>query len=77
MGWDTVKKPDAPAEAPKNLSDHEQALLRVLREREKTSMDQLLGQVQLSSTAMAFALLNLELKGLVVPLPGKLYRLAV
>jgi DNA processing protein len=83
MGWSALKKPDGAAmEKPgpqvgKNLSDHENTLLGVLRQKERTSVDQLSEQTQLSSSAIALALLNLELQGLVLPLPGKMYRLAV
>jgi DNA processing protein len=75
MGWMALKKPVAPAE--KNLSDNEKTLLRLLGEKEKTSVDQLSAQTELSSTAIAMALLDLELKGLALSLPGKMYRLAV
>jgi DNA processing protein len=83
MGWDPLNKPDAPppegreAQAAKNLSDQEKLLLRLINGKETTSVDQLSAQVQLSSTAIAMALLNLELKGLVLPLPGKMYRSAI
>lgn len=83
MGWDGLVKPGAAALAKaqawpeENLSDHEETLLRLLGEKEKSSVDQLSSQVRLSTTAVAMALLNLELKGLVLLLPGKMYRLAV
>lgn len=83
MGWNALNKPDAAplegreAQAAKDLSDQEKIVLRLLIGKETTSVDQLSDQVQLSSTAIAMALLNLELKGLVLPLPGKMYRSAI
>ncbi len=83
MGWGPLNKPTAAPLAPlqaqtaKNLSDQEKIVLNLLSGTETTSVDQLSHQVQLSSTAIAMALLNLELKGLVLPLPGKMYRSAI
>ena len=82
MGWSALEKPDKPAfektaAAEKNLSDNERTLLRLLGEKEKASVDQLSAQTQLTSTAIAMALLNLELMGHVHALPGKMYSLAV
>jgi DNA processing protein len=83
MGWGASEKPDKVAsEKPvaleeKNLSDNEKTLIRLLGEKEKASVDQLSAQTELTSTAIAMALLNLELMGLVLSLPGKMYRLAV
>jgi DNA processing protein len=81
MGWGALEKPEKaafekrPVLAEKNLSDNEKTLLRVLGEKEKASVDQLSARTELSSTAIAMALLNLELMGLVLSLPGKMYRL--
>jgi DNA processing protein len=83
MGWSALQKPDktafekSAADAQKSLSDNERTLLRLLGEKEKASVDQLSAQTQLTSTAIAMALLNLELMGHVLSLPGKMYRLAV
>ena len=83
MGWEALRNPDKTAlEKPaalaeKNLSDNEKTLLRLLGEKEKASVDQLSAQTELTSTAIAMALLNLELMGLALSLPGKMYRLAV
>jgi DNA processing protein len=74
MGWSSVEKPCVPVEI--NLSDSEKTILRLLREKE-ASLDQLSAQTQLGSTAIAMALMNLELKGLVQTLPGKMCRLVV
>ena len=83
MGWSVLNKPDAAAlekpegSAERNLSDPEKIMIKLLRENETASVDQLSTQARLSSTAIAMALLNLELQGLVLSLPGKMYRLAI
>jgi DNA processing protein len=83
MGWGPLIKPNTAASEErdprmvKNLSDQEQLVLKLLTGKETTSVDQLSALVQLSNTAIAMALLSLELKGLVLPLPGKMYRSAL
>jgi DNA processing protein len=83
MGWMTIKGPLAPtpekriAASEKNLSDNEKTLLRLLNDRETRSVDQLSAQTELSSSAIAVSLLNLELDGLIRMLPGNMCRLVV
>ncbi len=74
MGWSSAEKPVAPVD--KNLSDNEQTILRLLGEKE-TSVDHLSAQTQLGIATLSMVLLDLELKGLVRTLPGKMYRLVV
>jgi predicted Rossmann fold nucleotide-binding protein DprA/Smf involved in DNA uptake len=68
-------KPEAGAE--KNLSDNEKTLLRLLKDGETRSLDQLSAQTELTSGAIAVSLLNLELNGLVRMQPGNMCRLVV
>ena len=83
MGWSALDQPGAAAlgkpeaRAEKNLSDNEKTLLRLLKDRETRSLDQLSAQTELSSSAIAVSLLNLELNGLVRMLPGNMCRLVV
>jgi DNA processing protein len=83
MGWNPSADPSMQktslfaAGKAKALSDNEKTIFSLLQEKEKLSLDQLSLQTQLNSSAVAMALLNLELKGVVFALPGKLYQLAV
>ena len=47
----------------------------MLKEKETTHIDEINIRSGLSSSAIAVAILNLELQGVVATLPGKLYRL--
>jgi DNA processing protein len=57
------------------LSGDEKVLTEILRKKEKVSIDELNLKSRLSSSAVAAAILNLELRGAVSSLPGKIYRL--
>ncbi|HMH20435.1 MAG TPA: DNA-processing protein DprA [Puia sp.] len=59
------------------LTTDEKALLNSIRQRGSLSHDELLVAHGLGHGAMALALLNLELKGLIKSLPGRMYRLPV
>ncbi len=58
------------------LTKDERKLVEILREKETVHIDDLNFISGLSSSAIAAAILNLELQNVVVSLPGKLYRLA-
>jgi DNA processing protein len=58
------------------LSEHEQRIVTILKEKENTHIDELNSKSALNSSLVAATVLNLELKDLVRSLPGKLYRLA-
>lgn len=75
MGWN-----EAPKQTPKpqrelfvQLSPDETTLMDVLKEEGALHIDELQYRCRLSGTALAAALLNLELKGLVRTLAGKRY----
>ncbi|HXD79224.1 MAG TPA: DNA-processing protein DprA [Puia sp.] len=82
MGWDSSANETMqqgslfPTEEPKGLSENEKTVFSLLREKEKLSIDELSRQTKLNSSAVAMALLKLELQGIVLALPGKQYRLA-
>jgi DNA processing protein len=59
-----------------DLSADEWAILEILKQKAETHIDEINLQSRLSSSAVAAAILNLELKNALVSLPGKLYRLA-
>ena len=53
----------------------EKILLKLLTETKSLSLDELATQSQMEISAVAIHLLNLELQGLISPLPGQQYRL--
>jgi len=58
------------------LSKEEKIIIDLLNEKETAHIDEINIKSGLSSSAVAAAILNLELQNVVVSLPGKLYRLA-
>lgn len=77
MGWD-----NAPVHAKKNqkelfidLSDPERVVVNLLQEKNTVSIDELVLKSGCSSSTVATAILNLELKNVIQSLPGKMYRL--
>ena len=58
------------------LTADEKIIIAVLNEKETVPIDELNLKSGLSSSAVAAAILSLELQNVVVSLPGKLYRLA-
>lgn len=83
LGWDSTQKPSAkqatlfPSGIENQLSENEKMALRLLQEKTQFSTDELSACMQLTSTQMALTLINLEMKGLIISMPGKRYRLAV
>ena len=75
MGW---KITDKPKQSQKQLfiqlSEDEEKIVSLLREKEM-HIDELNLQSGISMSAVAAALLNLELEGVVRVMPGKMYRL--
>lgn len=77
LGWSEKQRP--PASRQKELfiqlSPEEQLMFDLLKEKASTHIDELRSRSMLSSSAVAAALLNLELQNLAASLPGKLYKL--
>jgi len=77
LGWQMpVVKKKAQRELFINLTDDEQTIVDILKEKESVHIDELYLQSGLSSSAVAAAILNLELQNAVLSLPGKIYKLA-
>lgn len=79
MGWQekkNKKRPRLQQELFIELSPDEKQITGLLKERETMAIDEINLRTGLSSSAIAAAMLNLELQNVVVSLPGKLYRLA-
>lgn len=74
MGWKQQQPAAVQQSLFAGLSGDEQKILQALDGRQPVHVDQLAGHTQLPASALAMALLNLELQGLVVALPGKMYR---
>ena len=77
LGWQTAPtKKKVQRELFVQLSDDEQKIIDKLREKDTVHIDELYLQSGLSSSAVAAAILGLELQNLVISLPGKMYKLA-
>ena len=78
MGWEE-KKPKTIAKSQRNifieLSKEEQIIVDILNEKETVHIDEINLRSGLSSSAIAVAILNLELQNVVNGLPGKMYKL--
>jgi DNA processing protein len=78
MGWD--EKPKSKSRKQKELfielSADEKIIVDLLKEKNAIPIDELNYKSNLSSSAVAAAILNLELKGVVGSLPGKMYTLS-
>ncbi|HEX2608992.1 MAG TPA: DNA-processing protein DprA [Flavisolibacter sp.] len=76
MGWDD-KKPAGKAQRTLfiELTEQEQMIVDLLQGKEHRHIDEINLLSGLSSSAIAAAMLNLELQNVVQSLPGKLYRL--
>ncbi|HEY6063644.1 MAG TPA: DNA-processing protein DprA, partial [Chitinophagaceae bacterium] len=80
MGWQDKKSQKTNSNSQKqlfiDLSANEKIIVEILNEKETAHIDEISIKSGLSSSAVAAAILNLELQNVMVSLPGKLYRLA-
>jgi DNA processing protein len=77
MGWHPPTKPAVvQRQLFAELNGHERTVVNLLQGQNGMHIDELYGKSGLSSSSVAAALLTLEMNGLAVSLPGKLYRLA-
>ncbi len=76
MGW-KEKKPNTKKQRELfiELSTDEKQIVQLLQQNELLHIDEINISSGLSSSAIAAAILNLELQGVVVSMPGKLYKL--
>ena len=77
MGWEEKTKPNKvpPRRLFIQLSMEEKYVVDILSEKEVVHIDELNLHSGLSNSAIAAALLNLELQNLIQSLPGKLYKM--
>ncbi len=77
MNWEINMKSNKPAQPQlfEELDQDEQKLVNILREAQTVRIDELSMKMNRPSGIIASSLLNLELKGIVKTLPGKVYAL--
>jgi len=77
MGWVQQKRssPKKQRELFIELSADEKIIVDILQEKENIQVDELYFKTGLSSSTVASVLLMLEMRGVVVSLPGKIYKL--
>jgi DNA processing protein len=77
LGWQMpVVKKKLQRELFIQLTSEEETIVNILKEKESVHIDELYLQSGLNSSAVAAAILNLELQNIVLSLPGKMYKLA-
>ncbi len=77
MGWKEHKKPSPKKQRELfiELTDDEKIIITILQQKEQIHIDELYIKTGLSSSAMASALLTLEMQSVVNSFPGKIYKL--
>lgn len=78
MNWKPAPKPSAKKQRELfiELSPDEKIVVDILQQQDNIQIDELYFKSGLSSSAVATALLMLEMQGVLISLPGKVYRLA-
>ena len=76
LGWLDIEKKTTPVQKELflNLTPDEKIIYQLLSGKESVTIDEINFHSKLSSSAVAAALLNLELQGIVSSLPGKRYK---
>ena len=77
MGWKKEKQISAKKQRELfiELTPDEKTVKNILQEQEQVNIDELFLKSKLTSSAVAAALLLLEMQGVVTSLPGKIYKL--
>ena len=76
MNWDQpAQKPRAQRELFVELSPDEKSVVEILQKSSVVHIDELYVKTGLRSSAVAAAILNLELQNIITSLPGKIYKL--
>jgi len=76
LGWDDEKVVEIPVqpELPLHLTNDEQQIVDILK-IDQASIDELALKVNLPQSKLVIVLLTLEMKGILISLPGKIYKL--
>ena len=77
MGWEQQAKKTAASQKQLfvDLNDEEKILYNLIKEKGSLSIDEINLSCKLSSSSIAAALLTMELQGVVMSMPGKIYSL--
>lgn len=75
LGWEISKKKPRQTQLFVELDEEEKIVFRFLKEKEKELLDIIALECRLPVFKAASILMNMELKGVVRPLPGKLFQL--
>lgn len=79
MNWDSdgnkIRKETIQPQLFVDLNVHEKAIFDILKGKEKIHIDTLIMQLQLPQSNLSSVLLQLEMKGLISALPGKMYKI--
>ncbi|HSN08951.1 MAG TPA: DNA-processing protein DprA, partial [Hanamia sp.] len=78
MGWKKLQKPSPKKQRELfiELTSDEKVIVDILQSQEQVQIDELYFKSKLSSSAVAQALLMLEMQGVVSSLPGKIYKMS-
>lgn len=76
LNWKLENPPPVQKQMFVELTDDEKQVYRVLKEREKELLDIIALEAGIPVHKTAGLLMGMELKGVVIPLPGKMFRLA-
>jgi len=76
MNWQPASAPKPPRQLqlPVSLDTSQQRVYNIIAAAEQLSIDELAGKLQWPQSKLAVALLELEMNGVVIALPGKTYR---
>src|SRR5690606_26251071 len=76
MNWELMSKPNQSKQLqlPVSLSAPQQRLYDAIHAAEQLSIDELAGKLKWPQSKLAVTLLELEMSGVIVALPGKVYR---
>jgi DNA processing protein len=77
MGWNLSKNNQAKKQRALfiELNQAEKTIVRLIEEKQEVHIDHIAAHTQLSYSTVAGALLNLEINGLIVTIPGNRYRI--
>ena len=74
MGWDEVAKSESPQiEMLFNLTPEEKEIVQLLKQHGKLHIDQISDMVQTDPGSLSATLLNLEFRGVIRNLPGRIF----
>ena len=75
MRWEEIKNQPVQAQLFVELDDREQTIVDYIRANKELPIDALQYMMQITSSQLSAALIQLEFKGIIRPLPGKRYML--